>query len=211
MDIQYRIDERLTYEEYVDFLCRSDLGSQYPRLRFEQQVRRVLEHVDLCITARHQGQLVGISFGLTDYAYWLFFTDLGVDRAFERQGIGSRLLRMTWEQAGGPEEIFAFTMSHPKALEFYEKCGLPPAERNCRCPARTLGRLRRAGIDRSPGGVKRLLKKTSKGTKDTKKGKPFVSFVVLMKHDRTIRPDEESQLFPAREFAILPASADALE
>lgn len=126
--IHYRTDERLTYEEYLDFLTRSDLGSQYPRLRFEERVTRVLKNVDLCVTARNQAtnQLVGICFGLTDYAYWLFFTDLGVDRAWVRQGIGSHLVKLTWELAGGPENIYAFTMSHPKALGFYDKCGLPP-------------------------------------------------------------------------------------
>jgi GNAT superfamily N-acetyltransferase len=124
--ILYRTDEQLTYEEYLEFLTRSDLGSQYPRLRFEQRVRRVLKNVDICVTARSEGQLVGVCFGLTDYAYWLFYTDLGVDRAYERRGIGSRMVGLTWEQAGGPEEIFAFTMSHPDALGFYDKCGLPP-------------------------------------------------------------------------------------
>ena len=36
-------EERITAEEYIDFLKRTDLGSQYPKERFEErQVLRVL-------------------------------------------------------------------------------------------------------------------------------------------------------------------------
>ena len=45
--------------------------------------------------------LIGVLLGLTDFAYWLFITDLGVDRAYERRGIGSRLMRTVLEIAGG--------------------------------------------------------------------------------------------------------------
>ena len=35
----------------------------------------------------------GVLFGLTDYAYWLYVTDLGVDREYMGQGIGRRLMK----------------------------------------------------------------------------------------------------------------------
>ena len=34
--------ERLTAEEYIDFLKRTDLGSQYPKERFEERIPRLL-------------------------------------------------------------------------------------------------------------------------------------------------------------------------
>ncbi|MBC8063552.1 MAG: GNAT family N-acetyltransferase [Chlorobia bacterium] len=123
--IEYRDSDRLEFEEYVDFLKRTDLGSQYPKQNFESRVRRVLKNVDICITARRaDGLLVGICFGLTDFAYFLFLTDLGVDRAYVKQGIGRKLLQMVVEKAGGPDDITVSTISNNKALGFYAACGM---------------------------------------------------------------------------------------
>ena len=86
-------EERLSPEEYIDFLRRTDLGSQYPKERFPQRIARLVENAALSLAARNgEGRLVGVLFGLTDYAYWLFVTDLGVDRDYVRRGIGTRLM-----------------------------------------------------------------------------------------------------------------------
>lgn len=121
--ITYRDFERLEFDEYVDFLKRTDLGSQYPKQNFENRIRTVLKNVDICITARNDdGLLVGICFGLTDFAYFLFLTDLGVDRDYLRQGIGKTLVKMAHEKAGGEDDITITTISNDKALGFYETC-----------------------------------------------------------------------------------------
>jgi ribosomal protein S18 acetylase RimI-like enzyme len=123
--VSYRDDERLEFEEYVDFLKRTDLGSQYPKHNFEVRIRQVLIKVDICVTARNEnGVLVGICFGLTDFAYFLFLTDLGVDRTYVKQGIGSKMLQMTVEKAGGEDDITVTTISNNKALGFYASCGM---------------------------------------------------------------------------------------
>lgn len=123
--IVYSDRERLEVDEYVDFLKRSDLGSQYPRQDFESRIPKVLANVDLCLTARTEdGLLVGICFGLTDWAYFLFLTDLGVDRSYVRQGIGRMLVEMAVEKAGGPANITIATISHDDALPFYCSMGI---------------------------------------------------------------------------------------
>ena len=69
-------NQRLTAGEYIDFLKRTDLGSQYPKERFEERIQRLVQHVPISLAARDQaGQLVGVCFGITDFAYWLFITD----------------------------------------------------------------------------------------------------------------------------------------
>ena len=85
--------ERLTAAEYIGFLARTDLGSQYPRERFETRIPKLLENASVSLAARNEdGLLVGVLLGLTDFAYWLYVTDLGVDRDYERRGIGRRLM-----------------------------------------------------------------------------------------------------------------------
>ena len=123
-DITIR-EERITAEEYTDFLKRTDLGSQYPKERFEERIVRLVNTVSISLTARNeQGQLVGVLFGLTDYAYWLYITDLGVDRDYTRQGIGRRLMRTAHQLAGGEKDIAVYLVANEKAVPFYEKCGM---------------------------------------------------------------------------------------
>jgi len=125
--ITYYTDERLTVEEYIDFLKRSDLGSMYPKQRFSERIGRLLQHVAVMITARTaEGLLVGVCLGLTDFAYFLYLTDIGVDRAYTRQGIGSHLLALAHEQAGGVEDICIITWSNKNATGFYEAYGMQP-------------------------------------------------------------------------------------
>lgn len=121
--------ERLTIAEYIDFLKRSDLGAQYPLERFETRVARVLQNASISLAARDaDGRLVGVLLGLTDCAYWLFVTDLGVDRAYARQGIGTRLMRAAHEAAGGEKEIAVYLVANENAVPFYEKLGMEKAD-----------------------------------------------------------------------------------
>ena len=122
-------EERVTAAEYIDFLKRTDLGSQYPKERFEERIGKLVNTVSLSLTARNpEGLLVGTLFGLTDYAYWLYVTDLGVDRACERQGIGRRLMKKAHELAGGEKDIAVYLIANKKAVPFYEKLGMEKAD-----------------------------------------------------------------------------------
>ena len=120
--------ERVSVEEYIGFLKRTDLGSQYPKERFEERIARLVDSASVSLTARNgDGLLVGVLFGLTDFAYWLYVTDLGVDRAYERQGIGRRLLKTAHELAGGEKNIAVYLTANENAVPFYEKCGMKRA------------------------------------------------------------------------------------
>ena len=122
-------EERVTAEEYIDFLKRTDLGSQYPKERFEERVARLVQTVSISLTARNeQGLLVGALFGLTDFAYWLYITDLGVDRDYLRQGIGRRLMQTAHELAGGEKDSAVYLIANENAVPFYEKCGMKRAD-----------------------------------------------------------------------------------
>ena len=122
-------EERITADEYIDFLKRTDLGSQYPGERFEERIARLVQTVSISLTARDdQGLLVGVLFGLTDYAYWLYITDLGVDRAYTRQGIGRRLMETAHQLAGGEKDIAVYLIANENAVPFYEKCGMEKAD-----------------------------------------------------------------------------------
>ena len=122
-------EERVTADEYIDFLKRTDLGSQYPKERFESRIEKLVKNVSISLTARNEeGVLVGALFGLTDFAYWLYVTDLGVDRAYEGQGIGRRLMKTAHEKAGGEKDIAVYLIANENAVGFYEKLGMEKSD-----------------------------------------------------------------------------------
>ncbi len=126
MDEQIKIsEERISAEEYIDFLKRTDLGSQYPKERFEKRISKLVNTVSISLIARNgNGTIVGILFGLTDFAYWLYVTDLGVDRTYTRQGIGRQLMKTAHEIAGGEKDIAVYLIANENAIPFYEKLGM---------------------------------------------------------------------------------------
>lgn len=126
--ISYR-EERLSAEEYIDFLKRTDLGSQYPKERFEERIARLVKNVSISLVAHNEaGTIVGVLFGLTDYSYWLYVTDLGVARDYVGQGIGTALMRKAHLAAGGEKDIAVYLIANDKAVPFYEKLGMCKAQ-----------------------------------------------------------------------------------
>jgi len=121
--------ETLSADEYIDFLKRTDLGSQYPKERFRERIETLVSHVSVSLAARNaDGLLVGVLFGLTDFAYWLYVTDLGVDRNYTRQGIGRRLMKTAHEIAGGEKNIAVYLIANENAVPFYESIGMKKAD-----------------------------------------------------------------------------------
>ena len=117
--------ERISAEEYIDFLKRTDLGSQYPKERFFARIAKLVQSVSISLIARNeQGTIVGVLFGLTDFCYWLYVTDLGVDRAYTGQGIGRQLMKTAHEIAGGEKDIAVYLIANENAVGFYEKLGM---------------------------------------------------------------------------------------
>lgn len=117
--------ERLTAAEYVEFLTRTDLGSQYPKERFRQRIAKLVKNASISLIARNdERKIVGVCFAITDFAYWMFITDLGVDRDYERRGIGRQLMEKALEVAGGEKDIIVYTLPNENAVGFYEKFGM---------------------------------------------------------------------------------------
>ena len=115
-------EERLTSDEYISFLKKTDLGSQYPKERFYERITTLVNKASISLVARDDnGEIVGVCFGITDFAYWLFITDLGVIRECTGQGIGKALVRKLHELAGGEENIIMYTCVNENAIPFYEE------------------------------------------------------------------------------------------
>lgn len=118
-------EERLSSEEYIDFLKRTDLGSQYPEERFKERIEKLVKNTSVSLVARDEGNsIAGILFGLTDFCYWMFVTDLGVDRKYKGMGIGTALMKKAHDIAGGEKDIAVYLVANDDAIPFYEKLGM---------------------------------------------------------------------------------------
>lgn len=126
--IKIQEEERVSPGEYIEFLKRTDLGSQYPKERFDARITKLVTTVSISLVARNEeGMIVGMLFGLTDFAYWLYVTDLGVDRDYTGQGIGSQLMKLAHDVAGGEKDIAVYLIANENAVGFYEKLGMKKA------------------------------------------------------------------------------------
>ena len=71
-------------KQYYSWTGTTDLGSQYPKENFESRIEKLVKNVSISLVARDKdcgNKIVGVLFGLTNFAYWLYVTDLGVDRS----------------------------------------------------------------------------------------------------------------------------------
>jgi predicted N-acetyltransferase YhbS len=82
----------------------------------------MLEHADVIVTARLGGLLVGVSRAITDYHYCTYLSDLAVDEAYQRKGIGRELVRRTHEAAGLGTTLIL--LAAPKARDYYPRIGM---------------------------------------------------------------------------------------
>ncbi|MGL5858929.1 MAG: GNAT family N-acetyltransferase [Angustibacter sp.] len=84
--------------------------------RFAAMVRAA----NLVVTARHDGQLIGIARSITDGAYVTYLSDLAVDRAFWRRGVGVDLVEATRRAAPRAKLVL---LSAPDAEKYYPHIG----------------------------------------------------------------------------------------
>lgn len=121
MTAVYQLEPGLDPAEFIDVLVRSTLAERRPVDR-PDVIRRMLQQADLVVTARADGQLVGVSRAMTDFAFCTYLSDLAVDEAFQGQGIGRELIRRTHEAAGRHTHLVL--LAAPKARTYYPHIGM---------------------------------------------------------------------------------------
>jgi ribosomal protein S18 acetylase RimI-like enzyme len=77
----------------------------------------MLANADIIVTARAHEQLVGVSRAITDFAYCTYLSDLAVDVACQKRGIGRELIRKTQEAAGVESSLVL--LAAPNAETYY--------------------------------------------------------------------------------------------
>jgi GNAT superfamily N-acetyltransferase len=116
------LEPTLTVEEFIDVLIRSTLSERRPIDRPEV-LEGMLKNASLIVTARNSaGILIGVSRAITDFSYCTYLSDLAVDVAYQRTGIGGELVRRTHQLAG--LQTMLVLLAAPAAREYYGKIGM---------------------------------------------------------------------------------------
>ncbi|WP_297300108.1 GNAT family N-acetyltransferase [uncultured Methylovirgula sp.] len=121
MDIVYAFEPDLSAEEFRDVLVASTLSARRPAKDLGR-LERMLRQANIVATARDGAKLVGISRAITDFSYCCYLSDLAVDAAYQRRGIGRRLIEATQAQAGPQTTLIL--LSAPAAESYYPKIGM---------------------------------------------------------------------------------------
>ena len=123
--ISFQVESALRLNEFQFILEDSGLSARRP-MEDPLLLERMIKGANLLITARSEGQLVGLLRGLSDFCYRSFIADLAVAHSFQRKGIGRQLIQVARNQAPDARLIL---FSAEDALPFYEKLGFHLHER----------------------------------------------------------------------------------
>lgn len=90
------------------------------------RIERMFANANLVISAWHKNKLVGVCRALTDFCYCCYLSDLAVDKAYQKHGIGSELIARIQETIG--DEVALILLSSPEAMGYYPKLGFEKVE-----------------------------------------------------------------------------------
>ena len=126
MTIQYQIEKDLPLKDFKKILTDSGLGKRRP---FNDGARLdlMLKNSNLVITARFNGEIIGVARSITDFGFTTYLSDLAVSTNYQKQGIGKELLRQVMITAPQARLILN---SAPQAMEYYKKIGMQ-ADASC--------------------------------------------------------------------------------
>ena len=118
----YGLEPGLAADEFIDVLVRSTLAERRP-IDEAETIAGMLANADLILAARtDDGRLIGVSRAITDFSYCTYLSDLAVDVAYQRQGVGRELIRRTHEAAGLRTSLIL--LAAPKAQTYYPHLGM---------------------------------------------------------------------------------------
>jgi predicted N-acetyltransferase YhbS len=119
-EIIYSVEKSLDVSEFIEVLKNSKLAERRP-IEDEQRISSMCNNANLIVTARLNGQLIGVARSITDFVYCTYLSDLAVDIKYQKKGIGKRLIQETKKITPQAKLIL---LSAPSAIDYYPKIGM---------------------------------------------------------------------------------------
>lgn len=122
--ITYKFDVVPTAQQVIELYNNAGL----PRPTDDpQRIKAMFENSNLIVTAWDGSKLVGVARTITDWVWGSYLADLAVSPAYNRSGIGRKLIALTKEKIG--EQSMILLLSVPTAMKYYPKVGFVKEDR----------------------------------------------------------------------------------
>lgn len=120
MNIEYKLNKNITSSEFIEVLKKSTLSERRP-INDLEAIKGMLTNADIILTATINNKIIGVARAVTDFNYCCYLSDLAVDKQYQKNGIGKKLILKVQEQLNDKCKIVL--LSAPDAREYYPKIG----------------------------------------------------------------------------------------
>lgn len=120
MAIKYKVNARVTVDQFIEVLEKSTLGERRP-VEDRECMEGMVKNSNLMVSAWDGERLIGIARSMTDFHYACYLSDLAVDEAYQRKGIGKKLQELTQNELGPKCKLIL--IAAPAAHSYYEHLG----------------------------------------------------------------------------------------
>ena len=120
MIIEYKINEPIATDQFIELLANSTLGERRP-IDDYQCMEGMISNSNLMVSAWHNSSLVGIARSVTDFHYACYLSDLAISKEYQKSGIGKQLQILTQKQLGTKCKLIL--IAAPAANPYYEHIG----------------------------------------------------------------------------------------
>ncbi len=121
--IEYRKNHHLEPSEVARLFNKSGITRPTHDV---SRIGRMFNNSNLVISAWTGNKLIGVCRALTDFSYCCYLSDLAVDQAYQKQGIGKQMIRCVQNEIG--EEVSLILLSAPSAMSYYPNAGFEKIE-----------------------------------------------------------------------------------
>lgn len=120
MPVEYKTNADISAEQFIDILQRSTLSERRP-VHDLTCMEGMLEHASLLVTAWDGQTLIGVARAMTDFHYACWLSELAVDQAYQRRGVGRTLVKLIRAELGPHCKLRL--VAAPAAADYYSHLG----------------------------------------------------------------------------------------
>jgi predicted N-acetyltransferase YhbS len=117
--ITYKIGNDLNMEEVIDVYRGTILADRRP-ISDRKRMAAMFQNSNLVIAAYDDDKLIGLARCLTDFSFTTYLSDLLVKEAFQKQGIGQKMIE---EVALAAPTAKIVLLAAPQARDYYPHIG----------------------------------------------------------------------------------------
>ena len=120
MEIDYKVNEPITAEQFITLLKKTSLGERRP-IDDVERIQAILDNSNLIVTAWGDGELIGVARSVTDFNFCCYLSDLAVDKSVQSMEGGKYLILVTKEEV--TPDCKLILLAAPQAEGYYPKIG----------------------------------------------------------------------------------------